>query len=387
MEDRRFDALVKSLASGASRRSLLKGALGLGGAALGGGVLQERGADAARRPTPTPKPVSCPGAQTWNGTQCKCPTGLSECGPDCCNPTGIPDTPNYSECCDNACCYGHCYGEELCCEYPLVFCAAQNECCGPSDNQCCGSMGCCDHACCPAPGGGSACCEGDTPKCCPDDSCIPEDGCCTDADCGGGCQSCIGHVCTDDRSNCPNGVDGCYDCVSDVCQKNTAYCSDGDDCTSDLCSDEGFCSNPFSCTSDSCCDDGDACTNNVCDTGSGVCSNPFYCTSDGCCDSDHKCKDGACVPKCVGDGSGCDSDDDCCEGSCWDLPTGGVCFVCLPDFTPCAAIPVPGACDHCCNYAMGVICSPIEVCWPESTPCLFPESLCCSGSCSWGTCD
>jgi len=38
MDDRRFDALVKSLATGRSRRAVLKGLLGLGGAALGCGV-------------------------------------------------------------------------------------------------------------------------------------------------------------------------------------------------------------------------------------------------------------------------------------------------------------------------------------------------------------
>jgi hypothetical protein len=47
MDDRSFDALVKAVASGASRRSLLKGMLGLGGAALTGGALLEGGADAA----------------------------------------------------------------------------------------------------------------------------------------------------------------------------------------------------------------------------------------------------------------------------------------------------------------------------------------------------
>ena len=64
MDDRRFDSLVKSLAGGASRRAVLKGLLGLGGAAAVGGTLLEGPAEAARRPTPTPTPLRCPGNQT-----------------------------------------------------------------------------------------------------------------------------------------------------------------------------------------------------------------------------------------------------------------------------------------------------------------------------------
>ena len=39
MDDRRFDALVKSVAAGGSRRAVLKGLLGLGGVALAGGAI------------------------------------------------------------------------------------------------------------------------------------------------------------------------------------------------------------------------------------------------------------------------------------------------------------------------------------------------------------
>ncbi len=91
MDDRRFDSLVKAVASGASRRSVLKGMLGLGGAALTGGALVGRDAGAARRPELTPKPVSCPGRQTWNGSQCVCPGDApAKCGPDCCTEGLIP---------------------------------------------------------------------------------------------------------------------------------------------------------------------------------------------------------------------------------------------------------------------------------------------------------
>src|SRR5262245_7755957 len=128
MDDRRFDSIVKSLASGASRRSVLKGILGLSGVAVAGSALLPEESDAARRPTnPTPTPVKCPGQQIASGVQCVCPAGLSKCGPDCCNPAGIGTA--HSECCDNACCHGHCYGEELCCPTGRTFCESTGECC------------------------------------------------------------------------------------------------------------------------------------------------------------------------------------------------------------------------------------------------------------------
>ena len=81
-------------------------------------------------PTPTPKPVRCPGQQHWDGNQCACPDGSSRCGPDCC-PNG------QAECCDNACCYGQCYGEELCCPTGFSLCNGvcldAGQCCSDAD--------------------------------------------------------------------------------------------------------------------------------------------------------------------------------------------------------------------------------------------------------------
>ena len=87
MDDRRFDAIARNLASGTSRRSLLKGILGLG--SLIGGVAQLHNADAARRGfsgpvfpplVPTEPPCinpgiclleeCCPGFRCCNGQEC-----------------------------------------------------------------------------------------------------------------------------------------------------------------------------------------------------------------------------------------------------------------------------------------------------------------------------
>src|SRR5690349_16906798 len=104
MDDKRFDSITKALASGVSRRSVFKGLFGLGGTALTGAVvIRDDAAEAARRPTPTPKAPRCPGNQTWNGAKCVCPANLSQCGPNggpsCCNDQVVaPGQPGYSTC-------------------------------------------------------------------------------------------------------------------------------------------------------------------------------------------------------------------------------------------------------------------------------------------------
>ena len=106
MDDRRFDALTRSLAMTGSRRWLLGLALSATGVAAGNAVRSSSDAQAARRPTPTQAPIHCPNGWMWNGNTCVCIAG-EPCGPDCCTAGG--------ECCDNACCYGRCLAEEQCC--------------------------------------------------------------------------------------------------------------------------------------------------------------------------------------------------------------------------------------------------------------------------------
>ena len=282
IDDRRFDSLVKSLADGASRRSVLKGLLGLGGAAVAGGALFEGKASAARRPSPTATPPKCPGIQTWNGYACSCPpTAPNQCGPACCTgKPGDPQGPGHSECCDNACCNGLCYGEELCCPWPRTFCTEAQECCEEGVTVCCGEAGCCAGGCCQDAQGNDLCCSGDTPKCCSGDTCIAAGGCCDASDCGpGDCWSCVEHQCVSDQAKCASG---CVDCVQGTCQTVDANCDDGDACTTDTCNADGTCSNTFHCTSDECCDDGYVCNTNTCNA-DGTCAPPVVdCRNAGC---------------------------------------------------------------------------------------------------------
>ena len=281
MDDRRFDALVKALATGTNRRSLVKGLLGLGGATVVGSSLRESAVDAARRPTPTPKPITCPGRQTWNGTACVCPgSAPDKCGPDCCN--AAADGPTHSECCDNACCFGLCYGEELCCPTGRTFCEATGECCPADQPYCCGASGCCASPCCET-AAGSTCCEGNTPKCCPEDICIAAGGCCDVTDCGAGnCWSCIDRVCVSDQAKCS----GCTDCVGGTCAPNDQNCADADPCTRSTCNTDGTCTaQVFDCRLDSCtCTPSDACQVASCNQETGQCSEVETCSVE-CCAS------------------------------------------------------------------------------------------------------
>jgi hypothetical protein len=226
VDDRRFDSLAKSLAAGKSRRSVLKGLFGLGGAALIGGTLLEGETDAARRPTPTPKPIKCPGNQTPVNGVCTCPdTAPYACGPACCTgEAGDPPSPPHTECCDNACCHGTCYGEELCCptnpgagEQPpthQVCTSAQGVECCPDDQDCFEVDGCCDTVCWGGEDGNS--------NCCPPGAFCPGDGtadiCCTNnfICCGAGTS---GNLCRD-----PNVANGCCttaDCPSEqICENS-----------------------------------------------------------------------------------------------------------------------------------------------------------------------
>lgn len=227
MDDRHFDTWVRLLAIGGSRRRLLKVLLGLGGAAAIGGILPESETDAARRPTPTPKPLKCPGKQVPVNGVCTCPDGLTKCGPDCCTAGG--------QCCDNACCYGTCYGEELCCPSNHLVCngvcLAAAECCADAD---CPNGQCIDNRCTCVP---RTC--ADFPGFCRSSQ---DDGCGGVLDCSGNCpdeQSCLtgwapdafcapnAPVCLTGQTWCPGGSNqarcgassqpefGCL-CVTDI---------------------------------------------------------------------------------------------------------------------------------------------------------------------------
>src|SRR5687768_300836 len=127
MDERRFDQIARLFAAGSNRRHLLRGLLGLGGAAVVGTVVAGDADAASRSVNPSPTPVRCPGNQIVVGGLCTCPAGFDNCGPDCCAPG--------AQCCDGACCNGACYGEELCCPISGTVCGAN--CCDNATQLCC----------------------------------------------------------------------------------------------------------------------------------------------------------------------------------------------------------------------------------------------------------
>lgn len=414
MDDRGFDALTRALASGTSRRRVLRGLFGLGGGALTS--LTVLGADAARRPTPTPKPQRCPGSQVWDDSACVCTSG-SACGSACCHPEGAGS--DYSECCDGACCHGRCYGEELCCPRPRVFCEPTATCCSDSAT-CCGELGCldltedqcCSDASCPPNSTcnlerlscecdagfidcGSGCIEG---TCCNNDACAPD--VCYDNDC---CHpaTCVPGSCGD---NIPDNCGGTL-----TCSCTTGVCHEGQCCTPKTCLDYSNqcgsdfpddCGGTLTCSCPAgVCHDGHCCSPKSCADYPNQCGNDF---NDGCggtvdCDcATGVCHEGeCCVPEtCSSLGDVCGENlNDSCGGTISCPCASGICYqntCCQPktcaDFPGQCGMSFPDqcggtvACDcsggqHCSN---GVCVSDILYCGPND------DQWCDDGNCALG---
>jgi hypothetical protein len=258
MDNRTFDGFVKLLASAIDRRSVLKGVFGLSAGAIAG----RSGADrvlAARRGSSAPPPTPPPG----------CPSGSSKCGPTCC-----PDAT--SMCCDSACCYGYCYGEEQCCPSPREYCAENNTCC-PAGEKCCINGYCYDlskGACCQnfeCPNNGK-CCEGvcrEGPNACCSDSDCPSGDICTEN------NTCCHATCTPGQCNldgcggvcnCPDG----YTCLGSgtcakACDAGSLFCEEHfcGTCWVDADSSSAYCGDTdrgVACSSDGDCPAGQFCT-------------------------------------------------------------------------------------------------------------------------------
>lgn len=376
MDDRRFDAFVRSLASGQSRRAVLKGLLGLGGLAAIGVSRPGPSADAARRPAPTPTPAHrCPGKQTWNGSACTCPSGSTNCGPDCC-----PD--GQAECCDNACCYGDCYGEELCC---------------PTGQSVCNGV-CCDV--------GEQCFAGECQVCTPCGSqCCSPDGQCCQSDAGIGCAPAGGRCCTGER-DC-RGMGFCdgltahtFACVNAVCTESVANCQGSDPCYNYSC-DQGICGatrDSGCCATGNQCDPVDACTpanciNGRCNTASS-CGTGEHCCGGACVNAEDRCcaTDG----DCAGMDFCSDSSGDAYHYSCVNSVCTRSTEDCLGDDAcisygcangACTTTPILGCCsiDEDCTQVDD--CTP-GVCFDQTATCntvsncTGDEHCCADGGCS-----
>jgi hypothetical protein len=405
MDDRRFDALVKSLASGTNRRTLLKGILGLGGAAIVGGVLLDGNSEAARRGTPSPTPVKCPGNQVPSGGQCVCPaTAPNKCGPDCC--TGLrtdpyPRPPTHSECGDNECCFGTYTPEEFCCPTntrtgglpPIANVCTNGECCllpkvcangicvnptptptstptrtptqtpTSTPTQTPTSTATATTPPCTAEGGGCSdsnqCCS----ECCvsaggADPVCVPAEVCAPTA-------TVTTSPCAPGQSFCPGsgiGPDGCCDapCCGDVCCTGEGMiccfgqtCTVGECCTAATCVALGY-GNAQDCVGCRRDPDTDVTSCFVEPVGTSCGQSAFCC--DGDCITGPSCGDQVC---CFGNAC---ADGECCDTSdCVALGYGN-----SPDCVGCSSI--------------GNVCFLVD----DGEVCGI-GAVCCSGNCTLGT--
>jgi hypothetical protein len=164
MDDRRFDSLTRLIGHGASRRTILKGLLGLGGVAVTGTIAPD-GTDARTAGTrvsiPPPPPPTCP-------------TGQGTCG----GTTSAHCCP-YGRCFDGVCCAD--LGTEPCAGgcCPTGKCTSDGQtCCTDSDESPCGTI-CCPHNTCAREGNTDICCAGHV---CGLECCASEDQCC-DGEC------------------------------------------------------------------------------------------------------------------------------------------------------------------------------------------------------------
>ncbi len=417
MDGNRFDDITRRLAADASRRSFLKRTAATIAALAGlSGVTAT---EAARRPTPTPKPVNCPGSQTWNGSACACPGGTIACGPDCC--------PAGATCCDNACCYGTCYGEELCCPTGQLICngacLALGQCC--SNGDCAAGFACIDNACiCQA----STSCATAGQECGTfNDNCgvINDCGACTEPEtCGGGgtpgvcgctstvsCEGKCGVVTSEcgTVTDCGNPCGPCQACTSNTCVAT----GNGTSCSANACIQgaiciDGVCSggSPVTCppdVSDRCnsieCDPALGCVKTPTNEGGSCTDDPCFpgiCRSGVCQDSDiecppcQTCAQGQCIPG--GNGDSCGNGLHCYAGNCCNMPTiGGE----VPD-DPNVLMGCNETAEICCDASSGPCCPGTSECCeicvtvegdsgrPLYNMCCSEEQQ-CDGTCCWNT--
>lgn len=413
MDDRRFDSLAKTLATGKSRRSVVKGLLGLGGAAVIGSTGLDHEAEAARRSLPTPTPVRCPGQQVAGpGGVCACPGDLRTCGPDCCNDQVPVTDPQWSGCCEQACCSypNDCVAEERCCpRLPEVACLdTAGNCCATICQSASHGMTCCSEAdfC---PGGAQSaglCCAGPT-TCCGggtnDNHCIPANQtCCNhDADCA--------HLDTCDGLTWHHAICG----IDGYCVDTPQSCGDDSRCTTDTCDARTGCGHaeivcttppvcftgPGTCNADtgqcdyipSVCDTPGACeaSPGVCNPETGQCEYPARCSGN----TPQCCQSGDGTAYCIGSTQICCENNETCSAPCTHCGPDGYCESACANMEACCdadcvdLLTDPNNCGVCGTVCTGCATCSGGICVPDDQNCSGTCGICgLDGTCSAGAC-
>ena len=327
MDHRRFDSLARAVASGASRRDVVR-AVAAGAAASLVGVGRQRRVAAQTTDVPI-------------GGQCSALGADSEC-----SQIGTPDGGIPVVCSDNGIRED---GDFNCCRPVGGACSADFHCCGTGlclGNVCAGSNttggglglgeACTSTTQCSQSGGATACASNG----------IDEDGarnCCRTS--GGGCAS-DSHCCT--GRYCVNGVCGGSGGAGDIAPG--AECATSDQCSqaggATICADNGYSTDgALNC----CRQDGGACTDAV---NSADCCYGYYCVNGICsangdtgsglalgtaCASSDQCNQAGGAVVCADNGITADGDLNCCREG------GGAC----------------GVDSHCCYglFCVSGVCS------------------------------
>jgi hypothetical protein len=252
MDGTRFDAVTKLMGTGAPRRSVLKGILGL-----------FAGASAAAPLLVSAQVGGCLDDQ--------------ECGPGfiCCGGYSI-NSCRETECCGvgdaEHCAAGTvCSGTFLTCIAP---CGNSNDACETTAD-CCDPLAVCQNALCVitclAPG----------------QTCTTDGDCCAGTCCDGACANieCCPSAEKPDAS-CPAGAT----CNDGFCEQLCVGAALGDACSGEV-----------ACCVGLCCD--------------GTCVDAVCC-SDADCGADEVCSEGSCACSLTAEGETCEADEECCSGVC-----------------------------------------------------------------------
>ncbi len=374
MDDQRFDRLTRSLAAGASRRSLIRGLLGLGGAAVSGAIVSNsadaRGGSVTR--ITTPPPPACRTGQSICGSGC-CPTGRCSNG-FCCNTAGQERCGSLDACCDpgeclknGSCCSAgedRCHNEDLCCPSGTCSRIGNTDACCPASNLVSRSGECCDivqRNC-------------DTDCCRPDELCLtrvfsgqglPEETCCPTA------LTCDNQCCTGE----------CYDPSGAMKPSGTSFDPDQ---LALACCPAGFevCANPDgtrACIDPAiqCCGVDD-CVAGGLDADCVTCNQAKFCEAINAGLTCNGSECGTCqIGRCLATASNCTDPCAPCSAN----------LVCEPVSCPAGQRCCGGSCAECCDNGdcpsdEGQICETGSCC--QSAGRCNPSNHRCCGACNLG---
>jgi len=356
MDGNKFDQITKSLASGLSRRQMIKGAAGALGALVG--IRHE--ADAACRTIRHPcegtqqccTGLSCVEASFEGQSERCCPPGQSGCGLGCC-PIG--------QCCQQG---------------NLQVCLAAGQCCTaatcPTPTNPCKVATCTAGVCGEANiANGTSCNDGNA---------------CTSGD------TCQAGVCTGGTSVVCTALDQCHDVG--VCDPATGICSNPNKTNGTSCNDGNACTTGDTCQAGICtggtatvCTALDQCHDaGVCDPATGICSNPekangTSCSDNNACTQTDTCQAGVCTP---GTNVVCSPLDQCHVAGVCDPATGLCSNPTAADGTTCDDGDACTQTDTCvagvCTGSDPVICTASDqchvpgVCDPDTGTCSNPDA-------------